>query len=108
MLLRKTDELKDGDVFAADLLNAQGVALVRAGTPFREPHRRLMKTWGVEAARVHDGSAGGASPGESALDAAEAEIKRRFGASVDNDIMAEILHAAVEQRAARQYAGRTT
>lgn len=108
MLLRKTDELKDGDIFAADLLNAQGLPLVRAGTPFREAHRRLMRTWGVEAARVREpvDTVTDAARDESALDAAEQEIKRRFGDSVDNDVMAEILHAAVEQHAARQFSGR--
>ena len=37
----------------------------------------------------------------SRLDQAEAEIKERFGDSLDNEVMAEILRVAVDLRAAR-------
>lgn len=100
MPIRRIDDIKEGDVFIVDLVNAQGAVLVAAGTPFRSAHLRLLRTWGIEAVRVRSPSDDPAAE-EAALDAAEQEIKRRFGPVVDNEIMAQILQIAIEQRASR-------
>ena len=105
MPVKKLDETKTGDIVAYDLVNGQGAVLVKAGTALNEGHLRLLRMWGVDTVRVRaeDGTenAASATEAEKLLDEAEAEIKARFGASLDNEITAEILRVAVEQRAAR-------
>ena len=105
MPVKKLDDTKPGDVVACELTNGQGAVLVKAGTALNEGHLRLLRMWGVNIVRIRaeDGteSAGNATQAEKLLDEAEAEIKARFGASLDNEVMAEILRVAVEQRAAR-------
>lgn len=105
MPIRRTDDLQEGDVFTVDLVNAQGTVLVAAGATFRPAQLRLLKTWGIEAVRVRS-VAGDAAAEEAALDAAEKEVRRRFGPVVDNEIMAEVLQIAIEQHAARLAAGK--
>jgi len=109
MTVKRVEDLAEGDVVGADVVNAQGAVLVKSGVPLVEKHLRLLKMWGVEKLKVDDGTAeehGGEM--EAMLDAAEAEIKARFGPSLDNEVMAEILRVAVEQRAAQMSAKEQT
>jgi len=109
MSLKRLEEVKEGDVAGADVINPQGAVLVKSGVPLQEKHLRLLRMWGVESVKIDDGQEeeGGAGA-ESMLDAAEAEIKARFGPSLDNEVMAEILRVAVQQRAARMNSGKKT
>jgi hypothetical protein len=102
MSVRELDDVNVGDIIGADVRNSQGAVLVKTGVGVEERHLRLFKMWGVEKLEIRDGSdGGGAGELEALLDQAEAEIKQRFGPSLDNEIMAEILRMAVEQRAAK-------
>ena len=103
MPLKKIDDLIPGEVLVEDLTNVQGAVLIKAGTVFEERHLRLLKTWGVDVVKVTDPGAEAeqAEADERLLDQVEGEIRRRFGASLDNEVMAEILRVAVELRAAR-------
>ena len=108
MPVKKLDDLTVGDVLSKDLTNSQGAALVKAGTPIAESHMRLLRMWGVSSVEVQDangGSGGAVQVAERLLDEAEAEIRTRFGPSLDNEVMAEILRVAVDLRAARMAVG---
>ena len=105
MSMKKLDDVTVGDIVGGDVLNPQGAVLVKAGVGVEEKHLRLFKMWGIEKLEVRDGRDDGhAEEFEALLDQAEAEIKERFGPSLDNEVMAEILRVAVEQRAARMSA----
>lgn len=106
MPMKKLDDAHAGDVLAQDITNPQGAVLVKAGTPLEEKHLRLLRMWGVEAVRVagEGDGADAAAVAPNQLDHAEAEVKRRFGPSLDNEVMAEILRVAVTQIAAREAA----
>ena len=103
MPAKKLDDVNVGDVLAKDLTNSQGAVLVKAGAAITESHLRLLRMWGVSSVEVADpagGTTGAAAVTEKLLDEAEAAIRMRFGASLDNEVMAEILRVAVELRAA--------
>jgi hypothetical protein len=102
MSVKKLDDVIVGDITDADVLNPQGAVLVKAGVSVEEKQLRLFKMWGIEKLKIRDGNDdGGGDEFEALLDQAEKEIKARFGPSLDNEVMAEILRVAVEQRAAR-------
>lgn len=103
MPLKRLEDVQVGDVLAQDLTNAQGTVLVKANTPLQEAHIRLLRMWGVEKAHIAapDSSEEESQSPDACLDAAEAEIKKRFGKSLDNEVMAQILRVAVIQHAAK-------
>ncbi len=106
MSLKRLEDVRPGDIVGSDVLNPQGATLVKSGVVLQEKHLRLFKMWGIDKLNIRDGSS--EDRGEEydvLLDKAEAEIKARFGASLDNEIMAEILRIAVEQRAAWMSSG---
>lgn len=105
---KKLDDLTVGDVLSKDLTNSQGAVLVKSGAPITASHIRLLRMWGLSSVEVrdaHGGPGGAAHVAEKLLDQAEAEIRKRFGPSLDNEVMAEILRVAVELRAARVAVG---
>ena len=109
MPVKNLDDLAVGDVLSGDVANSQGVVLVRAGIEISEAHLRLFRALGVKAAAVADpddaGAVGEVAVGEECLARAEATIKKCFGESLDDDVMAEISRVAVEMRAAKLAVG---
>jgi len=104
MPTKTIDEIAAGDVLATDLTNSQGAVLIKTGTRIGESHMRMLRMWGIESIEIANAEAGGGEtiePTEKLLDQAEAEIKERFGDSLGNEVMAEILRVAVELRAMR-------
>ena len=104
MTTKSVDELVAGDVLGEDVTNRQGAMLISAGTVLKESHFRMLRMWGIESVSVSEGAA--KSPDASRPQAqyvrrAEAQIRKCLGASLNNEIMEEILRAAAQLRAAR-------
>jgi len=100
-------EVPTGAVLAESVTNNNGDVLLKKGAQIQERHIRLLQMWGVSTLVL---TAGDGPPDESqspkadddALDRAEQELKRYFGESLNNEIMAEIFRLAVIHRASAQ------
>lgn len=108
--MKPVDEIKVGDVTASPITNAHGAVLIGADVALDERHLRLLRMWGIDRVAVR-GDKGDKDESdvarEAALAAAEEAVKARFGPSLNNVVMAEILRAAVESIAAAEANGKT-
>jgi len=107
MAMKSVNDVVPGEMLGEDVATARGVALMKAGVIVTDELLRTLKMWGVESVWViqpgdrEEALQEASEEWEKLLDEAEANLKQRFGGSLENEIMAEIFRVGVTLRAAR-------
>jgi hypothetical protein len=89
-------DCKPGMILAEPVFTSQGVLLLSGGVALTEKNIWVMKSWGVRTLSVESDSKGGAD--ECAMPdpsgSIEDELRRKFGDTLENEIMLELMSLA--------------
>ncbi len=86
-------DLKPGMVLAEPVFTGQGALLLSKGVTLTEKNIWVLKSWGVRTLWVEsDGAEGTGGDGlPSPSDSLEDDLRRKFGDTLDDEIMTELM-----------------
>ena len=92
----EVDEIVPGSLLHEDVMNAQGMVLLKKGITLEEKHTKILKRWGVKKISVADAAEAvedDRDPEEVIAEktaAIEGELDRKFKDVESNEIMKEL------------------
>lgn len=101
------DELQEGAILDEDVMNTQGLTLLKQGVAIEERHIKILRRWGVEKVAIADAVVAGEDglPPEELFNETvqniTAEMDECFQDCMNNDMMVTVKNCVFEYRIAQ-------